>query len=107
MLNEQKPTAANKPAEESVSTVSGDQTIEKTLTGESKKKLFLEPKVEESKESTKVEKPEIPAETAETPVIVSQKEVIVKAPNSHVYKIKERVEGDEILEVVKQVEKKT
>ncbi|MBK7267863.1 MAG: hypothetical protein IPI12_16365 [Ignavibacteriales bacterium] len=90
LLNEQKPTAANKPAEESVSTVSGDQTIEKTLTGESKKETISEPKVEESKESTKVEKPEIPAETAETPVIVSQKEVIVKAPNSHVYKIKER-----------------
>jgi glycosyltransferase involved in cell wall biosynthesis len=106
LLNEQKPTAANKPAEESVSTVSGDQTIEKTLTGESKKETISEPEVEESKESTKVEKPEIPAETAETPVIVSQKEVIVKAPNSHVYKIKERVEGDEIPEIVKQVEKR-
>lgn len=106
LLNEQKPTAANKPAEESVSTVSGDQIIEKTLTGESTKETISVPKVEESKESPKVEKQDKTPETTETPVIVSHKEVIVKAPNSHVYKIKERVEGDEILEVVKQVEKR-
>ncbi len=106
LLNEQKPTATNKPAEESVSTVSGDQIIEKTLTGESTKETISVPKVEESKESPKVEKQDKTTETTETPVIVSHKEVIVKAPNSHVYKIKERVEGDEILEVVKQVEKR-
>ncbi len=107
LLNEQKPTAANKPAEESVSTVSGDQIIEKTLSGESKKETISEPKIEESKKVADGEKHDKTVETGETPVIVSQKEVIVKAPNSHVYKIKERVEGDEIPEVVKQVEKKS
>jgi len=105
LLNEQKPTAANKPAEESVSTVSGDQIIEKTLTGESKKVTISEPEVEESKESTKVEKQVKTEDNAETPVIVSNKEVIVKAPNSHVYKIKERVEGEVISEAVKPIEK--
>ena len=51
-------------------------------------------------------RPDKTEEATETPVIVSQKEVIVKAPNSHVYKIKERVEGDVVPQVVKQIEKK-
>lgn len=106
LLNEQKPTAANKPAEESVSTVSGDQIIEKTLSGESKKETISEPEVEESKESSKVEKQGNTADTTETPVIVTQKEVIVKAPNSHVYKIKERIEGDVVPEIARKIENK-
>lgn len=76
-LNEQKPAAADKPAEEKVSTVNGDQISEKTSKGSKEETSLNEVKGNEEKE---------------TPVLIAKEKVIVKEQNSHVYRIKPRVE---------------
>ncbi len=76
-LNEQKPAAATTPAEEKVSTVNGDQISEKTSKGISEESTINEVKGAEEKE---------------TPVLVAKEKVIVKEQNSHVYRIKPRVD---------------
>ena len=76
-LNEQKPAAATTPAEEKVSTVNGDQISEKTSKGNSTESTINEVKGTEEKE---------------TPVLIAKEKVIVKEQNSHVYRIKPRVD---------------
>ena len=76
-LNEQKPAAAGTPAEEKVSTVNGDQISEKATKGNKEEEATNEVKGTEENE---------------TPVLVAKEKVIVKEQNSHVYRIKPRVD---------------